>query len=139
MNNPVIQGLKHLALKVVDINKSQSFYERLFNMRVVWQPDPENVYLSSGTDNLALHQIPVEELTSYQNPKAQLLDHFGFLVDSPHSVDLMFQRVQQEEVTIVHPPKQHRDGSYSFYIDDPDHNTIQILFEPTVSVAERHS
>ena len=27
-------------------------------MEVVWQPDPKNAYLSSGTDNLALHETP---------------------------------------------------------------------------------
>jgi hypothetical protein len=32
----------------------------------------------------------------------------------------------------VKPLKQHRDGSYSFYLSDPDLNTIQVLFEPTV-------
>ena len=137
MSNPIIQGLKHLALKVIDIHKSQVFYERLFGMRVVWQPDPASVYLSSGTDNLALHQIPAKELPAYQNRHGQFLDHFGFLMDSPESVDNMFNRVQQERVTIIQIPKRHRDGSYSFYIADPDHNTIQILFEPTISVTKQ--
>ena len=34
---------------------------------------------------------------------------------------------------IVKPPKQHRDGSYSFYFSDPDGNVIQALYEPTIS------
>ena len=61
---PVIPtlGLKHLALKVTDLKRSQAFYETLFGMQVVWQPDAENVYLSSGGDNLALHQIPSGEM-----------------------------------------------------------------------------
>jgi len=35
--------------------------------------------------------------------------------------------------TIAKPPKQHRDGSYSFYFSDPDGNVIQALYEPTIS------
>ncbi len=133
----MICGLRHLALKVIDISKSLTFYERLFGMRVVWQPDPENIYLSSGTDNLALHQLPPEELQAYQPGRGQFLDHFGFFMDSSASVDTMFQRVQKEGVKIVRPPKTHRDGSYSFYLADPDENVIQVLYVPTVTEAKR--
>ena len=128
-------GLRHLALKVIDLSRSHAFYERLFDMRVVWQPDPDNVYLSSGTDNLALHQLPAEEISAYQPGQGQFLDHFGFLMETPEDVDIMFQRVQLEGVTIVKPPKKHRDGSYSFYLTDPDENIIQVLYEPTVTKA----
>ena len=34
---------------------------------------------------------------------------------------------------IAKPPKQHRDGSYSFYFSDPDGNIVQALYEPTIS------
>ncbi len=129
----MICGLRHLALKVIDISKSHTFYERLFGMRVVWQPDPENIYLSSGTDNLALHQLPAEELSAYLPRQGQFLDHFGFFMESPQSVDALFQRVQKEGVTIVKPPKKHRDGSYSFYLADPDENVIQVLYESLIA------
>src|SRR5665811_1087364 len=59
------RGLRHLALRVRDVQVSQRFYERLFDMKVVWQPDPENVYLSTGYDNLALHQVTSEELSQF--------------------------------------------------------------------------
>ena len=128
----MILGLRHLALKVMNLAKSQDFYARLFGMHVVWQPDSDNVYMSSGTDNLALHQIPAEELSAYQPRQGQYLDHFGFFMESPDHVDAMFHRVQQEGVTIVKIPKKHRDGSYSFYLADPDENVIQVLHDPTV-------
>lgn len=102
-------------------------------MRIVWQPDPENVYLSSGVDNLALHQIPQDEIAEYRDHRGQLLDHFGFLMDSPADVDDLYEKVQRDRVPIVKPPKRHRDGSYSFYLADPDGLTIQVLYEPTIS------
>jgi hypothetical protein len=37
---------------------------------------------------------------------------------------------------VVHPLRQHRDGSASFYIRDPDGNVIQLLFEPNISALE---
>ena len=128
-----IRGLRHLALQVTDRAQSQAFYQTMFQMEVVWQPDEFSVYLTSGVDNLALHQISEKDQEPYRARVPQFLDHFGFLVGSPEAVDRLYQFVQAQGAVIVKPPKHHRDGSYSFYLADPDHITIQILFEPTVS------
>ncbi len=133
MTTPVNRGLWHLALRVTDLARSRAFYEEQFGMKVVWQPDPENLYLSSGADNLALHQIPQSELADYQPPRGQFLDHLGFIVESPEQVDRMFERAELAAAKIVKHPKAHRDGSYSFYMADPDGNVVQVLYEPTIS------
>ncbi|MCW5786557.1 MAG: VOC family protein [Nitrospira sp.] len=134
------RGLRHLALRVTNLARSRVFYERLLGMKVVWEPDPDNVYFSSGSDNLALHQIGQTELAQYQPPRGQLLDHFGVILESPAHVDDLFREVQREGgqygANIAKPPKQHRDGSYSFYFTDPDGNVIQALYEPTISRME---
>jgi catechol 2,3-dioxygenase-like lactoylglutathione lyase family enzyme len=135
MTAPTVRGLWHLALRVKDLKRSRAFYEELFGMKAVWEPDADNLYLSSGRDNLALHQIPAADLAQYESARGQRLDHLGFVVDSPASVDRLFARIEQAGVPIVHRPKQHRDGSYSFYAADPDGNTVQILYEPTISKA----
>lgn len=128
-----LKGLWHVALKVANLARSRAFYEALFGMRVVWHPDPENVYLSSGQDNLALHQIPLSELGGYKQRTGQYLDHVGFIVDSSDTVDQLFREAEQAQATIVKRPKRHRDGSYSFYVADPDGNTVQVLYEPHIS------
>lgn len=128
-----IRGLRHLALKVTDLARSRKFYEELFGMKVVWEPDPENVYLSSGPDNLALHQIPAADVARYRSAKDQLLDHLGFIMDSTASVDRLLKQAERFGATIVTPAKQHRDGSYSFYMTDPDGNVVQVLYEPVIS------
>lgn len=134
---PPHRGLRHLALRVRDLPRSRRFYETVLGMRVVWEPDADNVYFSSGSDNLALHQIPNDELPAYQPPVGQLLDHVGVILDSPEAVERMFAHIAptlaQLGGAIVKPPKQHRDGSYSFYFSDPDGNVIQALYEPTIS------
>lgn len=106
-------------------------------MKVVWEPDPDNVYFSSGTDNLALHQISAGELAAYQTPGGQWLDHIGVILESPQAVDRMYgevkRRIELLGGRIAKEPRQHRDGSYSFYFSDPDGNIIQALYEPTIS------
>jgi catechol 2,3-dioxygenase-like lactoylglutathione lyase family enzyme len=128
-----IRGLRHLALKVTDLARSRKFYEELFGMKVVWEPDPENVYLSSGPDNLALHQIPAADVARYRSAGSQLLDHLGFIMDSTASVDRLLKQAERFGAAIVKPATQHRDGSYSFYMADPDGNVVQVLYEPTIS------
>ena len=49
-------GMRHVALYVSDMPACERFYVELLGMQVEWRPDAENLYLSSGPDNLALHQ-----------------------------------------------------------------------------------
>jgi len=126
-----LRGLRHLALKVSDIGKSRRFYEGVLGMRIVWEPDPENLYLSLGSDNLALHQIQSGEALAAES--GQRLDHFGFVAENESIVDAMARKMEAAGVPIIKPAKRHRDGSYSFYMADPDGNLIQILYEPNIS------
>jgi catechol 2,3-dioxygenase-like lactoylglutathione lyase family enzyme len=132
MTQSGIRGLWHVALRVKDLTRSEAFYRELFGMQVVWRPDSRNVYLSSGADNLALHEIPADEKTTVDG-RPQALDHIGLVVGSTDSVDQLFRHAQQSGVRIVKDPKEHRDGSYSFYLADPDGTVIQVLYEPTIS------
>jgi catechol 2,3-dioxygenase-like lactoylglutathione lyase family enzyme len=118
-------GLRHLALRVKDPQVSKRFYCDVFGMHVVWEPDPENVYLSSGPDNLALHRAHVQD--------SGALDHFGFIVDSKEDVDRLAGEMRARGVQLATEPRDHRDGSRSFYCLDPDRLRIQILWEPTLS------
>ncbi|MGZ8382042.1 MAG: VOC family protein [Nitrospira sp.] len=137
MTVPLHRGLRHLALRVLDLPRSRIFYEELLGFQVVWEPDPENIYFSSGVDNLALHQISKTELDSYDASKTQLLDHMGVILDSPQAVDQLYRaivpKIESLGGRIAKEPKQHRDGSYSFYFADPDGNAIQALYEPAIS------
>ncbi|MEK7084758.1 MAG: VOC family protein [Patescibacteria group bacterium] len=120
--------MRHVALRVLNMERSRSFYERFFGMNVAWEPDPGHVYLTNGSDILALHQIPDVFTVS-----KGMLDHFGFVVEGIAEVDQMAQRAKENGLSILKGPKHHRDGSYSFYMPDPDGNVIQILYEPHIS------
>ena len=122
-------GLHHVALRVRDLERSQEFYCAHFGMHVVWQPDRDTVYLSSGSDNLALHRTSGER----GNEESQSLDHIGFLVATPAVVRDAAAQLETGGVRILRPAKAHRDGSFSCYVADPDGNVVQILYEPHIS------
>ena len=125
-----MRGMRHIALKVRDAARSKGFYQEILGMDVVWEPDPLNVYLSSGCDNIALHQV-AESFAMGAEEKQ--LDHLGFVVASIERVKELERQFIARGVTIVHPFKIHPDGSASFYCADPDGIVIQLLYEPTLS------
>ena len=130
MSTPAIPttGLRHVALNVADVATSVAFYTGLFGMRVVWQPDDQNAYLSSGCDNLALHRA-----ASDPSAAGQRLDHVGFVVAQPSDVDRAAEVLSARQIPLLAAPRTHRDGSRSLYCADPDGNRIQILYEPSLS------
>ena len=126
---PPTLGIRHLALQVTNMTACRRFYIELLGMHIEWEPDPENVYLSSGSDNLALHQAKL----GFDPTPDQRLDHLGILVQSPERVDEWYGFLCAHHVEIVKPPKTHRDGARSFYCLDPDRNTVQIIYHPPIA------
>lgn len=121
-------GLRHVALFVCDLPASEYFYIELMGMKVEWRPDEDNVYLCSGSDNLALHRWKDGEFTPPQR-----LDHIGFIVDAPSDVDDWFRFLQQADVKMKSEPRTHRDGARSFYCVDPEGVVVQIIYHPPIS------
>src|SRR3990167_9795847 len=117
-------GLHHVAFYVKNFAECAHFYVDLLGMKMVWQPDQDNLYLSSGNDNLALHRAPVDFIPAPH----QHLDHIGFFLKSPEDVDAWHQYMLANQVIIKDPPKNHRDGSRSFYCADPDGNIVQMIY-----------
>ena len=122
--------MRHVALKVKDVAQSKIFYQEILGMDVVWEPDAENVYLSSGCDNIAIHAVSANFAASAEEKQ---FDHLGFIVESIERVKELEQEFIAKGVRIVHPFKAHRDGSASFYCADPDGIVIQMLYEPHLS------
>ena len=126
-------GLRHVALTVGDLEACERFYVQLLGMQVEWRPDADNLYLTSGNDNLALHRGP----TGFAPEGDQRLDHLGFIIESPEQVDVWYAYLRGQGVAMKAEPRTHRDGARSFYCSDPVGNTVQIIYHPPLTGAER--
>ena len=115
-------GLRHVALKVRDLDEAAAFYTDVLGYKVDWKPDPDNIYLSSGTDNIALHRDD-----SVLKPA---LDHIGIVLGSASEVDRWANFLKSRGFALKKGPRAHRDGSRSFYMEDPAGVLIQFLHHP---------
>lgn len=122
-------GMRHVALTIKDLEACEHFYVNLLGMQVEWRPDENNVYLTSGNDNLALHKGAED----FEPSGDQRLDHIGFIIYTPDQVDEWHRYLLSEGIKMKTEPRTHRDGARSFYCLDPGGNAVQIIFHPPIS------
>lgn len=120
-------GMRHVALYTENFEACENFYVNLLGMQVEWRPDADNVYLTSGNDNLALHRATEKA----EGP--QRLDHIGFFLARPEHVDAWYDFLLENNVEMRTKAKTHRDGARSFYCYDPDGTTVQMIFHPPLA------
>lgn len=119
-------GMHHIAFHIKNFDACEKFYVELLGMQIIWQPDADNLYLTSGNDNLALHRAKAD----FEPSKHQHLDHLGFFLKTREDVDAWHDYLAAHGVTIKAKPKDHRDGTRSFYCADPDGNVVQMIYYP---------
>lgn len=126
-------GMRHVALFVPDLDAACFFYIDLLGMHLEWQPDPENIYLCSGSDNVALHYRSESSAEARLDPSNQRLDHIGFIIDKIDDVDGWYDFLVANNVKMQSKPRTHRDGARSFYCLDPSGTVVQIIYHPPIS------
>ena len=127
MDRPPLVGLRHAALRVRDVTAAARFYVDVLGFRVEWEPDADNVYLTSGADNLALHRAAVAP-RGFEMGSDSALDHIGLAVEHAEDVDAWAAYLRGRGITLEHEPRTHRDGSRSLYLRDPADNLVQIVW-----------
>ncbi len=133
MNRPgKTDGMHHIALKVRELESTEHFYTELVGMAVEWRPDADNVYLTNGNDNLALHRIQGEAAPGR-------LDHIGFFINDIGKVDLWYEYLLEQGVKMLMAPKTHRDGARSFYCEDPDGTRVQFIHYQPIAASDQLS
>lgn len=102
-----VERLGHVAIRVEDMERAKAFYLGL-GCRLVWDA-ADWCYLMAGDDGLAL-----------LGP--------DYRAAGPH---FAFHFSDRDQVQAMH---DHRDGTASFYLRDPEGNWLEMLYEPTGGV-----
>jgi catechol 2,3-dioxygenase-like lactoylglutathione lyase family enzyme len=131
-NTPILPsgmiGIRHVALFIKDLEQAVDFYQHTLGMKIEWQPDIDNVYLTNDGDVLALHRV-----ADYPDG-LQRLDHIGFVLKSIEDVDHWHDYLLGKNVRVTEAPKTHRDGARGFYCLDPVGNYLEFIFHPPISL-----
>jgi catechol 2,3-dioxygenase-like lactoylglutathione lyase family enzyme len=120
---PPALGLRHVALNFRDLAAAERFFVDVLGYRVEWRPDGENVYLTRGGDNVALHRAE-------RSPGPGLLDHVGVLVARAEDVDTWAGWLDRARARVLAAPRTHRDGARSLYVEGPEGLLVQIIHHP---------
>tara|TARA_B100000700_G_C14858153_1_gene767290 strand:- start:570 stop:986 length:417 start_codon:yes stop_codon:yes gene_type:complete len=114
-----VQRLGHIAIRVKDVDRAKSFYIQL-GMQLIWD-DPDWCYLEAGPnkDGLALLGPGYKAAGP----------HFAFHFTDRTDVEAMYNQLKESDVTVgaLH---EHRDGTASFYLKDPEGNWLEMLYHP---------
>ena len=125
-------GMRHVALFVEQFSECEQFYTDLLGMEVEWRPDEDNVYLTSGRDNLALHRA------DGKRDQGQL-DHIGFLINDILKIDAWYEFLSGHGVVMLTDPRTHRDGARSFYCLDPSGVKVQMIYHKPIAESENQT
>ena len=114
-----VQRIGHIAIRVKDVERAKSFYLSL-GMHLVWD-DPDWCYLEAGStkDGLAL-----------LGPRYKAAGpHFAFHFTEKNKVEDVHAQLKESGVQVgaLH---DHRDGTASFYLKDPEGNWLEMLYHP---------
>jgi catechol 2,3-dioxygenase-like lactoylglutathione lyase family enzyme len=128
-STPPLLGIRHVALFMQDLAAAERFWVDVMGYEVEWRPDPDNVYLRGGRDNLALHRAAPhpDPLPAGRGEGDLKLDHIGIAVPAAGDVDAWAAHLEARGVALKTRPKTHRDGSRSLYFEAPGGLTVQII------------
>ena len=126
-----LNGLRHLALVVPNLEACERFYVEVLGMQVLHRANPDLVCLTCGNDNLSLGRAHVVSNGAGNGTPA--VDHYGFVVDSVEELQAWYEYLQAQGVTLLDRPFNHGDGARSFHLLDPAGNKVQPIYHPALS------
>ena len=115
--------LGHVAVRVQDMDRAKRFYEDL-GLRLTWDAE-DWAYMQSpdNGDGIAL----LGPSYTAAGP------HFAFHFSDRAAVDVVHGHLAAAGHR-VGPVHDHRDGTASFYLQDPEGNWLEMLYEPPAGI-----
>jgi len=114
-----VHRLGHVALRVQNMERAKAFYSAL-GLRLTWQAD----------DWCYLQWPQTGEGIALLSPSYRAAGpHFAFHFQHRAEVDQVRKQLVEQGHSCG-PIHDHRDGTASFYMQDPEGNWLELLYEP---------
>jgi len=127
-----INGIAHLVISVGDLQKSFSFYQKIFEFlefELVYH-NSKGAYFVGGRTAVGIMQA--EKREPHFNQTHIGLHHFCFRAESAEDVDRFHKFLVQIEAKIIRAPEpgSWAPGYYSTLFEDPDGKRLEMNFVP---------
>jgi len=128
--------MRHIALKVTDVERSARFYERVFDMRRFGPPKREGQFVALVSPGLR-DQISLSTAAGSPETARALgrpgehggIDHFGFVVSAGTALDDVRRRVEEAGGSFLRRSDIERRVP-SYFFSDPDGYVFQVTRFP---------
>ncbi len=118
-------GLTHIAIAVKDLDQTLAFYQKVFEVKVMYHKDDFLQVTTPGAND-----IIVFEKKKAEYGKTGGIVHFGFRLRDARDIDEMAKRINSAGGTIVEKGEFVRGEPYIFF-KDPDGYKVEIWYELT--------
>ena len=116
-------GLTHIALAVLDPERSLQFYQRVFGVQEMYR-DQNSIQVQTP----GCQDVIAFERDRSKAGKTGGIAHFGFRLVSPQDIDAAVQEVEKAGGTIIRRGEFAPGFPFAF-VNDPDGYEIEIWFE----------
>ena len=116
-------GLTHIAIAVKDLGQTLAFYQKVFEVNVMYHKDDFLQVTTPGAND-----IIVFEKKKADYGKTGGIAHFGFRLRDAKDIDEMARRVKSAGGTIVDKGEFVPGEPYIFF-KDPDGYEVEICYE----------
>ena len=129
-------GLTHIALSVLDVERSIEFYSTYARMQVIHRRVEADsgvavVWLCDGTRPFAIVLIQADSVYPTLSPFA----HLGVGCESRESMDELCDRARQEGILIQGPKDSGFPIGYWAFLRDPDGHTLELSYGQEIGLA----
>jgi len=116
-------GLTHIAIAVNDLNETLRFYQKVFEVKVMYHKDDFLQVTTPGAND-----IIVFEKKKADYGKTGGIAHFGFRLRRAEDIDEMAKRIKSAGGTIIDKGEFVPGEPYIFF-KDPDGYEVEICYE----------
>ena len=116
-------GLTHIAIAVKDLDQTLAFYQKVFEVKVMYHRDDFLQVTTPGAND-----IIVFEKKNADYGKTGGIAHFGFRLRDAKDIDEMAGRIKSAGGTIIDKGEFVPGEPYVFF-KDPDGYEVEICYE----------
>jgi catechol 2,3-dioxygenase-like lactoylglutathione lyase family enzyme len=124
MQRTLTYGLTHLAINVKDLNRTREFYQKVFDMEVMYDEDDFIQLTTPGCHDILVFEKSAQKKIS----TASGIAHFGFRLRRSEDIEKVFQKVTAAGGKVLEKD-EFLPGSPYLFFKDPDGYTVEVWYE----------